>query len=261
MMKKQALFALIPVLRFILRNQVYVARSGLIVGLKRRGGFGFVPKKTLTREHMFLKSLDFKGKVVYDVGGHVGLVTMFFARETEETGRVVTFEPNPQNYNAILDHIELNGFTNVQVIQIGLASKRETLKFVVTDSALGTADPSKQKHLLRQEGVKVFQIEVDTMDNQITVNNLPKPDFVKIDVEGLEIDVLRGMSQTISNYRPEIFIELHGTSEQEIAEFLLSYNYNIYQIEDGIDITQQNINMVHGHLYATSKERGESTVR
>jgi FkbM family methyltransferase len=248
-MKETVLSALISVLEPILRNQVYVARAGLIAGLKRRGGFGFVPKKTLTLEHMLLKSLDLEGKTVYDVGGYIGLITMFFAREVGEAGRVITFEPNPQNYYAILDHIELNGFTNVRVIQMGLGSKQETLKFVVSDPARGTADPNKQRQLLEQESVKVSQIEVDAMDNQIAVNNLPKPDFVKIDVEGLEIDVLCGMSQTISNYRPEMLIELHGTSEREIVELLLSHNYNIYQVEDGIDITQQNIDMVRGHLH------------
>ncbi len=87
------------------------------------------------------------------------------------------------------------------------------------------------------------------MDNQIAVNNLPGPDFVKIDVEGLEIEVLRGMSQTISDYRPKMHIELHGIREREVIELLLSHNYRIYQIEDGIDITQQNIDMIRGHLY------------
>jgi FkbM family methyltransferase len=161
MLKKAVLSVLTSVLKPMLKNQIYVARAGLIAGLKRRGGFGFVPKKALTPEHIFLKGLDFKGKTVYDVGGYIGILTMFFAREVGETGKVVTFEPNPQNYNAILDHIELNGFTNARVIQMGLGSKQETLKFVVNDPYRGTADPNKQKKLLKQKGVKVLQIEVD----------------------------------------------------------------------------------------------------
>jgi hypothetical protein len=115
-MKKTVLAALTSVLEPMLRNHVYTAKAGLVTGLKRRGGLGFIPKKSLTREHTFLKSLDFKGKNVYDVGGYTGLITIFFARAVGETGSVVTFEPNPQNYNAILDHIELNGFNNVTVI-------------------------------------------------------------------------------------------------------------------------------------------------
>ena len=84
---------LYSVLSALFKNQVYTSRTGLTAGLKRRGGFLPI-KKTLTREHMFLKNLDFKGKTVYDVGGHIGLITMFFAREVGEIGAVVTFEPN-----------------------------------------------------------------------------------------------------------------------------------------------------------------------
>ena len=244
--------ALYSVLSPLLKNRVYTSRVGLAAGLKRRGGFGFLPfKRALTREHRFLKTLDFEGKTVYDVGGHIGLITMFFARKVGATGNVVTFEPNPQNYAAILDHINLNGFANVNVLQMGLGSKRETLEFVVTGSARGSASPEKQKQYLGQKDGQVIYIEVDTLDNQIRANKLPKPDFVKIDVEGLEIDVLRGMTQTISNHRPEIFIELHGVNEWEVVKLLLDLNYRVHQVEDGIDIVQQDIERVHGHLYAT----------
>lgn len=229
-----------------------VPPPSLIAGLKRRGGLGFIPKRTLTQEHMFLKSLDLIGKTIYDVGGHVGLITMFFARAAGESGRVITFEPNPQNYEAILDHIKINDLTNVKVIRIGLADTRAKQKFVVTDSALGTAETDRQNKLLEDKNAQVYEIFVDTMDNQITVHKLPKPDFVKIDVEGLEYDVLLGMSNTISCFRPEMSIELHGIKERKIAEFLLSHYHRIYQVEDGIDITAKNIDKVHGHLYVHS---------
>jgi FkbM family methyltransferase len=251
-MKGKLLYTLASILEPIFRNLVYVVpKPSLVAGLKRRGGFGFVPR-AMIREHLFLKSLDYKGKTVYDIGGHMGLMTMFFAREAGENGRVVTFEPNPQNCDVILDHIKLNGFTNVTVIPIGLGSKREKLKFVVTDSALGTASPARQKILLEQKGAQVFEAEVDAMDNQMTANNLPRPDFVKIDVEGLELDVLQGMSQIIGRHRPHMSIELHGVNELEIAKFLLSHHYKIYQVEDSIDITEQNLDRVHAHLYVHS---------
>ena len=249
-MKKHVLTALNSALHPILKNRVYIARAGLVAGLKRRGGYGFIPKRMLSLEHEFLKNLDLKGKTVYDVGGHIGLLTIFFARAVGQTGRIITFEPNPQNYKAIIDHVELNGFTNVKVIPMGLSNKRETLKFVVGHSAQGTAAPDKQEHLLEREGVKITQIEVDTLDNLIVTNDLPKPDFVKIDVEGLELKVLQGMSQIITDYRPEMHIELHGVKEREVIELLLSYHYNLYQIEDDINITQQNIDKVRGHQYA-----------
>jgi FkbM family methyltransferase len=250
-MKKAIRSGLVSIFTPMMKNQVYTQKSGLVAGLKRRGGFGFLPlKKALTREQIFLKGLDFKGKTVYDVGGYIGLVTLFFAREVGQAGYVITFEPNLQNYKAILDHVNLNGFSHVRVIPMGLGSKRETLKFVVTGPARGTAAPATQIRHLPQKDTQTFQIEVDTLDNQIVVNSLPQPDFVKIDVEGLEIEVLRGMEQTISNYRPTIFLELHGTAEREVVAFLLSHHYKVHQVEDDIDITQHNMDRVRGHLYA-----------
>jgi FkbM family methyltransferase len=235
----------------ITEKLVYVQKTGLTAGLKRRGGFGFLPrKKPLTLEHAFLKALDLTGKTIYDVGGHIGLMSMFFARKVGATGQIVTFEPNPQNRAAIDDHIQLNGFENIRVLQIGLGSKRETLQFVVTGSALGTADPQRQSQYLKQKNAQTFEIDVDTMDNLITTENLPKPDWIKIDVEGLEIDVLRGMEQTIKDHQPELFIELHGKSEEKVVEFLLSHNYRIRQVEDDHELTYQNIDEVRGHLYA-----------
>lgn len=234
-----------------LKNRVYTSKNGLAAGLKRRGGFDFLPlKKDLTHEHIFLKNLNFTNKTIYDVGGHIGLITMFFAREVGNQGQVVTFEPNPQNYAAILDHVKLNHLPNVRVLPIGLGYERDTLEFVVTGSALGTASQEKQQSYTQEE-TRIIEIEVDNLDNQISENNLPKPDFIKIDVEGLELDVLRGMPQTINTYKPELFIELHGVKEHELVKLLLNYDYKIHQVEQEIDITLQNLERVRGHIYAT----------
>jgi len=67
--------------------------------------------------------LDFKGKTVFDVGGYVGIHTLFFARATGEKGRVVTFEPNPRNYEELVYNVRLNGFDNVTTMQIGLGRR------------------------------------------------------------------------------------------------------------------------------------------
>ncbi len=234
----------------ILKNVVYTSRSGLIEGMRRRGGSGFLPwKKPLTKEHQFLKSLDYEGKTIYDVGGHIGLITMFFSREAGPDGQVVTFEPNPQNYASILDHLQINYITNVKVLKIGLGSKKDVIQFVVPDSALGTASPEKQQQY-RQGNLQTFQIEIDTLDHLIEEHHLPSPGFIKIDVEGLELDVLHGMPHTLNQFRPVIFLELHGVKEREVLEFLLSHDYRIHQVEDDFDISQNNIEKAHGHLYA-----------
>lgn len=243
-----------------LRNRVYTARAGLVTGLKRRGGLGFFPQKTLTEEHRFLKSLDYKGKNVFDVGGYFGLLTMFFAREVGQNGTVTTFEPNPNNYNIIMDHLQLNNFRNVKVVPIGLSKNAEKLKFVVDDErpARGTAQPALQDQYLNHKTTRVLEIEVDTMDNLVTLHKLPVPHFVKIDVEGLELEVLQGMTQTISRHKPDLFIEMHGQNKLEIIDFLLSQAYNIHQVEHGFNITHENKEMARQHLYVSAQPLTEA---
>lgn len=242
------------VLAPLVQRHVYTQRTGLAAGLKRRGGFGFLPfHKTLTQdsqEQRFLEKQEFAGQTVYDVGAHVGLLTLFFARAVGETGNVIAFEPNPQNYRTIIDHVYLNRLTNVKVIPLGLSSRSGSLRFVVTRSALGTAEPHLQMQYEQEKGVRVFQIEVDTLDGQVGAKGLPAPDFIKIDVEGLELDVLRGMVETIHAHRPRILLELHGPFDREVVAFLLAAGYRVHQVERPIAITRQNIDSVYGHLYA-----------
>lgn len=241
----------------LVKHRVYVQRTGLAAGLKRRGGFGFLPLlKPLSQEHQFLAGMDWRGKTVYDVGGHIGVISMFFARAVGEWGRVVTFEPNPQSYAVIMDHIQLNGLTNVQVLAIGLGERRGSARFVVPSfsSARGTAAPDRQERYLPQAGVQVYQIEIDTLDNQIAAHSLPQPDFVKIDVEGLEVEVLHGMSHTLREHRPELLIELHGASAQPIMAYLLDQGYGVYHIEAAEAITQETPAPPSGsHLHASPR--------
>src|SRR5215471_18032929 len=93
----------------------YTCRHGLIKGLRRRGGLGFLPgfiASSETAETRLFQSLTLKDKVVYDVGAFVGLLTLFFARKAKQ---VIAYEPNPPSHARAAENIALNGFTNVEL--------------------------------------------------------------------------------------------------------------------------------------------------
>jgi FkbM family methyltransferase len=235
------------------KNIVYRQRTGICKGLKRRGGFGFIPTgKPLSREHERLSQLDFQGQNIYDVGGYIGLLSMFFAQAAGPTGRVFTFEPNPENVAAIRDHAALNGFTNVLVVPIALSSRAETLKFVVpqSSSARGTAHSDRQEIFLQQASTKVLKVEADALDHQIEARHLPAPDFVKIDAEGLELEVLLGMSATLARHRPVLWLELHSAKSPEVVRLLADQNYRLYRVEGEGELTADNAYKAHGHFHA-----------
>ncbi|TRZ51193.1 MAG: FkbM family methyltransferase [Dehalococcoidia bacterium] len=253
---------IVSALRYLLRNRVYTVRHGLARGLKMKGGLGFISQiRRLTEEEKFLAGLDLSGQTVYDIGGYEGAFTIFFARAVGKKGRVITFEPHPQNINKIRENIRLNRFYNVGVWQVGLGKRRgkATLAFHRSELATASLQEDIKAKILQEKGAEAIQIEIDSLDSQITANKLPKPDFIKIDVEGLEMDVLLGMGETIKVCKPRLFIEIHGVdlkrkteNVQRVAGFLMASGYSIYHVESRKMINSSNIQIAReGHLYCT----------
>ena len=250
----------------LLAGHAYTARHGLAKGLKRRGGLAFlptfVPRSTrMLEEERFLANLDLDGQVIYDVGGDQGIYTIFFAKRVGPRGKVITFEPNPASYKRIMANVELNGFENVDVLPIGLGREQERLSFVfpALDTGRGTAERAIASQILREKGARTIEIEVKSLDSEIRGADLPKPDFVKIDVEGLEMDVLLGMSGTIAECKPRLFIEIHGADMQSkldnvtrVVAFLRGHGYALYHVESKQRIDLSNAGVAkQGHLYGT----------
>lgn len=84
---------IISVLRPLVKSRIYIDRSGLTKGLKRKGGLGFIPRQ-LSIEEKFLLSLDINGQTIYDIGGACRHFHHFFTHSVGKNGKVITFEPN-----------------------------------------------------------------------------------------------------------------------------------------------------------------------
>lgn len=249
----------------LFRNFVYTARHGLAKGLKRKGGLGFIPFVRPTLEERFLLHLDLAGQTIYDIGGFQGIFTLFFARACGNTGKVFTFEPNPKSYENILEIIKLNNFGNIEVRKIALGSHATTGTLAVQHSDMGTASLQEdiKETILRKKGTATIQVEVDSLDHQIASHSLPGPSFVKIDVEGLEMDVLLGMTDTLTRFKPKLFIEIHGVdilrkidNVNTVVKFLLDRSYSILHVESGEMIHYSNAGIAKlGHLYCCPPEQ------
>jgi FkbM family methyltransferase len=237
--------------RRISQDWVYTARSGLWTGLKRRGGFDFLPFRKLDKDAAFLGTLDFRNKVIYDIGGFVGLFSMFFARAVV-AGQVITFEPVPKHRELILEHLALNHMKNVQLYHYGLGASYQTTTLLVCEGmgAYSTAHPEQKQLLESKNNCQEIPLEIAPLDDLIPKQSLPIPNFIKIDVEGLEFAALQGMEQTIKQHQPELFIELHGYDNAQIALWLLARGYRIWQVRDGLEITEANSEMAKRFLYA-----------
>lgn len=246
-------------------NVTYTVQHGLLKGMKRKGGLGWLPARFSpgieTAEHKFWSDLNLSGLTVYDVGAFQGLLSLFFASRAKS---VVCFEPNDRNYQRLAANLSLNNVSNVQVLKLGVGSRQETLKMVGNPLMPGgsSVDSKLVGDMVRSGQETVAQeISVTTLDAEIPKAQLPPPDFIKIDIEGWELEALRGARHTLETHKPALFLEMHGDTLREkkrkvseIVAFLWEVTYHrILHIESGTSINPDNSTLaMEGHLYCQS---------
>ena len=233
-------------------NVTYTVRNGVNKGLVRRGGLGWLPfESTETPEALFWKTLDLRGKVVYDIGAFHGLLTMLFARQAKA---VVAFEPNSRNRQRLLENIRLNSFSNVTVRPYGLSSEAMQAEMSFDSLVPGTASLDGAL----AQGAEHETIELRVLDEE---QGLPGPDFIKVDVEGFELQVLKGAGRTLERH-PDLFLEMHGADPADkrrrveaIVHHLWERGYrNITHVESNTKITPENASTAaQGHLYVRAR--------
>lgn len=254
--------AVIATLQPLVAQRIYTVRHGLARGLRRRGGLGFVPQlAALSAEERFLQQLTFEGETVFDVGGYEGIFTLFFARRVGPRGHVVTFEPNPCNFARIVENVRLNGFSQVLVRQlaVGSAPGRASLVFPADETARGSLETQIADQIRQEQGVVTVDVELDTLDRQVAAG-LPEPDFVKLDVEGFELDVLHGMRGLLERRHPRLYIEIHGADVPRklanvtaVVGVLWAAGYHVLHVETNTQLQrpEQLPLGIRGHLYCT----------
>jgi FkbM family methyltransferase len=189
--------------------------SGYGRGLRVRVG-----PSTLTRivsrieievEEAFLRALE-PGDVVYDVGANIGWFALLAARRVGPAGKVFAFEPFAENVNYARSNAAANHFPNLRVVPAAVADRNGWSRFTTNSSLQGRLD----------EGGQDF-VPVVSLDAWAESHDTPS--LVKVDVEGAEGDVLRGMSSMLSSSRPILIIELHDTGV-EVADLLDKAGYS-----------------------------------
>jgi len=173
------------------------------------------------------------GDTVLDIGGHVGGVAIAFSRMVGGGGRVYTFEPNREMWPHILENLAINNAHNVSHIPLACYSESGRLMKFYSEPSFYKAGSG----LMRQiDGAKTFDVVTVSVDNFCQVNSL-HPSFIKIDVEGAEIHVLRSATKLLDTKRLPIIIEYQATVHPDKNDSLvyleekgyLFFDVNTYQ--------------------------------
>jgi FkbM family methyltransferase len=185
------------------------------------------------------------GMTVLDIGADIGYYTLLFAKLVGSKGRVFSFEPIPKAKWYLDKNIEMNGLNNVRAFNFALFDKAgiACLEDPFTQSKI---NPSK-KTLSEND----IQVEMKVFDEWKLKEEIDQIDWVKLDVEGAELNVLRGMKSALQSYHPGILIEVHpqqlesfGFSSSAVIEFLSEFGYQIEPVDKPrIDFSQGNITL------------------
>jgi FkbM family methyltransferase len=167
------------------------------------------------------------GDVVYDIGANLGFFSLVAARLVGPEGRVLAFEPAPENAEAIRRNAELNLISQVMVIPRAVSSRAGTARLQIVDDQSWSRLEEFGRH---PDTERVLEVETVTIDELVGSGELPPPALVKIDVEGAEVAVLEGMRTTIEAHRPVIVCELHDTNA-EVAAALAGHDYRVVNLE------------------------------
>lgn len=172
-----------------------------------------------------------KGRnTVIEVGAHVGSWTLGFSKLFEH---VVGFEPQPQNRAHLNDNIARANARNIQIYPFAIVNDLRK-KFQI--SASGTTRNSGMAHLTpddptNQNGISVECVALDEFLKTSIVQCVRSIDAIKIDVEGMELEVLKSGKELIREHKPTLLVEVnrscsrYGISHEEIFDYLSDQGY------------------------------------
>lgn len=178
-----------------------------------------------------------EGEIILDIGANIGYYSLLASKRIGSEGRVYAFEAAPETFKKLADNIQRNAMANVYAYNLAVTNSRGTIDLHIADTR--NTGMSSIAAFADESGVTVT-VSCDTIDNFATDHSLGRIDRIKIDVEGAEMMVLRGMEQTLRKYLPVIHIELidsrlryAGSSLTELWNFLISLGYLPHAIGKG----------------------------
>ncbi len=167
------------------------------------------------------------GMVFYDLGANVGFFSLIAARIVGEGGHVFSFEPDPEVAARLRRNIERNKLSNVTVVEAGLWSSSGKKNFVAADPASPDRGTGQFAGGDNANGTPTPCVALDDF-----VAGARRPDAIKCDVEGAEIEALRGAETLLRASRPWVLCETHSESNDRSArELLRDFGYRVEPVD------------------------------
>ncbi|MFN8486674.1 MAG: FkbM family methyltransferase [Caldilineaceae bacterium] len=171
---------------------------------------------------------------IYDIGANYGfysLVAASYSQTQHKHIMIFAFEPDSQNYERLVRGISLNSFDNIKPLQLAVANKTTGTQRILPlfgsgeNATLGYTDIENQD--LNYQSCKVLAI-----DDLVEQKEILPPTLVKMDIEGYELEALYGMTTVLTQYKPQLLLEIHseylqrlGASPDELFTYMSKFGY------------------------------------
>ena len=175
------------------------------------------------------------GDIILEIGANIGCFTIPYSKKVGSNGKVYAFEPQKFIFNLLKKNIECNELKNVQIFNNAIGNTNAILELNDFDysqpgnfGGIGLKEDYDNSYCAKIKGIKKNKIKALTLDNFL---NLKKCNFLKIDVELMELDVLKGGSDFIKKFRPIMWLENQNDFPNVINDFLFSIEYQPFWME------------------------------
>ena len=199
-------------------NDIGISRELAIYGVHEKNSTGEV-KKIIT-----------EGMRILEVGANIGYYALLETSLAGSDGHLYAMEPSPYNFDLLTNNLKLNGLKNYDLYKVAAGSQEGKAKFLLSGR-------SNLSTFIEREDLTGEEVDVDVikLDNFLQGKKI---DFIRMDVEGYELEILKGaeMSLSTGNKPKYFFIEVHSellhkknSSAREVLEFLGKYGYDIHK--------------------------------
>lgn len=190
------------------------------------------------------------GMTVIDVGAQIGYLTLEMATAQGNDVNVLSFEPEPRNLDRLHHNLQLNGVKNVKVLDRAVSDIDGAIKlFMSKDNNAGTHSTISDAATVSTEYIEIPCTRLDTYITEHSITNIG---LIKVDVEGAELEVVRGAEQLLRTHHPTLILEMcspfqnaRGFSVPQFKSMLHEWGYTPHTINDDGTLTPTPLDVDH----------------
>ena len=154
--------------------------------------------------------------VIFDVGANFGYLSLVWAKTACQTGKVISFEPSSSVFRTLKKSIEINNLNDIVKLEnLAVGNENKDINLYINNA---TSNVNKTNESQESETIQMVRL-----DDYVTQHRLIRCDLIKIDVDGIELDILKGSVNLLKDLKPILIVETNN--DMQIIDFFNENNY------------------------------------